>query len=210
MARRALIQVVALIVVIVFAVGIHFSGDSVKVTWLKYFSAAVLLATWLVMAWDHLIWRLPLIHLIPGVPRNVQGTWKGTLESFWKDPATGIAPAPKAVYLVIRQTASAATIVLLTDESRSQSTLAKLSDDGASRFLDYIYLNFPDSRFETRSRIHHGSTSLEIIGTPPVRLKGKYWTNRDSRGVLDFTARSTELAEDFESAAKLFASESDI
>jgi hypothetical protein len=207
MSRKIFIQVVAVTVVAVFAAGIHFSGDGVKATWLRFFSAAVFLATCLVAAWDHFIWRLPLAHKIPGVPRNVRGTWKGTLESFWKDPETGMVPVPKSAYLVVRQTASGATITLLTNESRSSSTLAKLSDDGSARFLDYMYLNFPDSRFEAHSRIHHGSTSLEIIGNPPTRLKGKYWTNRDSRGVLDFFARSTALVEDFDTAEKLFSAD---
>ena len=85
------------------------------------------------------------------------------------------------------------------------STLAKLIDDGTSTSLDYIYVNRPDSRFEPRSQIHHGSASLAVAGRPPERLRGRYWTTRDSRGELQFEVRRRALADDHKGAAKLFA-----
>ena len=70
--------------------------------------------------------------------------------------------------------------------------------------LDYMYLNRPDSRLEGRSRMHHGSTALDITGRPPTRLKGRYWTDRDTKGELDFTERRKHAADDYEQAAALF------
>jgi hypothetical protein len=59
-------------------------------------------------------------------------------------------------------------------------------------------------RVEHRSRMHHGSTVLDISGRPVRRLRGRYWTDRDSKGELEFTERSNKLADDFGEAAALF------
>jgi hypothetical protein len=52
--------------------------------------------------------------------------------------------------------------------------------------------------------MHHGSTALDLSGTPVKRLKGRYWTDRDTRGELDFTERSKKIVDDFEEASGLF------
>jgi hypothetical protein len=170
----------------------------------KYFSAAVLVATVLAGVWDFWVWRLPGIQRLPKVPRSVRGTWKGVLTSFWTDPATGQTPPPKIVFLVVRQTASLVSVTLLTDESRSSSSLADVTTNPDGSALTYLYLNRPDSRHEGRSRMHHGAVALDIAGAPARRLKGRYWTDRDSRGELDFQERISKLAEDFDEAEALF------
>lgn len=78
--------------------------------------------------------------------------------------------------------------------------------DGVSS-LDYMYLNRPDSSVEHRSRMHHGSASLDITGSPATRLRGRYWTDRDSKGELDMTERVGTLAGDFTNAEALFVVE---
>jgi hypothetical protein len=95
---------------------------------------------------------------------------------------------------------------MLTDEMRSTSSLASVSGTDGDLSLNYIYLSRPKSRVEHRSRIHAGATSLDVSGKPASRLHGRYWTDRDSRGELDFTARVVQLADDYETAAKLFES----
>lgn len=204
MNRRILVQVVAATVVTVFGAGIWFTGGTPDLRWLRFFSAAVLVAVAVLAIWDHWLWHLPPIQKLPQVPRDLRGTWKGNLESFWIDPATGSAPPGKAAYLVVRQSASTVSVVLLTNESRSKSSLATISDDGVGASLNYMYLNRPDSRFEHRSRMHHGSTSLDIVGQIATRLRGRYWTNRDSRGELDFNERTIQFADDFSQAELLF------
>lgn len=204
MSRRTLVQVVAAIVVIVFAAGIWFTGGTPDLTWLRFFSAAVFISVGVLTIWDHWAWHLPIIQKIPQVPRDLRGTWRGTLESFWVNPETGLSPPSKVAYLVIRQSATTVSIVMLTNESKSKSSIAMISDDGVSASLDYMYLNRPDSRYEYRSRIHHGSTSLDITGRPAVRLQGRYWTSRDSKGELSFNQRTIKFAEDFIQAEVLF------
>ena len=67
-----------------------------------------------------------------------------------------------------------------------------------------MYLNRPDSSVEHRSRMHHGSASLDITGAPATRLRGRYWTDRDSEGELDFRERNRMLADDYDEADALF------
>ena len=136
--------------------------------------------------------------------RELGGGGIGTLTSFWEDPTTSKRPASQTVFLVVRQSASRLTVVLLTAESSSRSSLASLSDDGTNASLAYMYLNRPDSRVEHRSRMHNGSAFLEITGRPATRIRGRYWTDRDSRGELDFDQRSFRLVDDFREAAAMF------
>ena len=205
MKYKLVAQVVALIVVSVFMVGIWALGDTVKLGWLRFFSVSVFLAALALGLWDWFFWRLGPVQRLRSVPRNLRGTWKGQLTSFWEDPNTGSRPEPKPVYLVVRQTASTVSAVLFTDEAKSYSTLGRVLTKTDLPALEYLYEARPDSRVEHRSRAHRGSTSLDISGRPATRLKGRYWTDRDSRGELAFTARDKRLAEDYSDAASYFS-----
>lgn len=126
------------------------------------------------------------------------------MTSLWIDPNTGKGIEPKTAYIVVRQTASLVSVKLLTDESMSSSTLAAVSVPDGTAVLDYLYLNRPKTRVEHRSRMHHGSTVLDIVGNPAKRLDGRYWTDRDSRGELSFADRSKKIADDYLDAVELF------
>jgi hypothetical protein len=202
--NKLTVQVIAAVVVGVFALGIWASGERVSAGWLRFYSLAVLAAVVVLAAWEHWLWKWGWFQKIPKVRRNVSGTWKGRLASLWVDPETGEQIPAKDAYLVVRQTASTASVTLLTDESRSKSSLAVVSSLDGDASLDYAYLNKPDVHVDHRSHMHHGSTSLHITGRPATRLKGRYWTDRDTKGELDFTKRNEKKADDYEQAVGLF------
>lgn len=204
MKQSIAIRTVAAIVVVVFVVGTWITSGKLDLVWPRYFSAAVLVATIAFGLWDTWIWRQPLAQRLPGVTRCIRGTWKGTLTSFWVNPETNQSPPPKTVYLIIRQTATLMSVRLLTDESASSSSLSQVLSVDGSYTLEYLYLNKPEMHVEHRSRMHHGSAVLDVSGSPANRLKGRYWTDRDSKGELDFTEHTNKLADDFENAARLF------
>jgi SMODS-associating 2TM, beta-strand rich effector domain len=204
MKRTITIRVIVAVVVVVFVIGTWVQAGRPDLTALKFFSAAVLASTAVFNLWDFWLWRLPFVQRIPGVPRSLRGTWEGTLTSFWVDPSTGKSPEPKTVYLVVQQTGSLIIVKLLTDESRSTSASANVSEVDGSVLLAYLYLNKPDMRVEHRSRIHHGSAVFDVSGCPARRLKGRYWTDRDSKGELEFVERSNKFADDFAEAAGYF------
>jgi hypothetical protein len=204
MKRQVIVRVTAIAVATVFVAGTSVMDGQLNFGWLRLFSVAVLLATLALTLLDLWIWRFPLIQRVPGIPRCIRGTWKGTLTSLWIDPATGDSPKPKPVYLVVRQTATLVSVKLLTDESRSASSLAEVAEADGTGVLRYLYLNQPDIRLSHRSRIHHGSVVLVISGNPAKRLKGHYWTDRDSKGELEFFHKDNRLVDDFSDAAALF------
>jgi len=205
MQNRTFIQVVAAIVVAVYALGLWFSGVAVEAEWLRFYSLAVLVAAGGVFIWDKWAWRWSAFTKVGTVPPRLRGTWRGTLTSLWENPCSGAPPDPKPAYLVIRQTASTISARLFTDEGSSVSTIAKLRDEYGTCIFEYLYVNSPHPRFTDGSPMHHGSTMLTVSGEPPNRLSGRYWTDRYSRGELDFDAHTDDIADDFESAEKLFS-----
>ena len=206
--NKVKVQIVAAVVVAVFAVGIIVSGGKVNVQWLRFYSLAVFIAIILLTAWDRFLWHVGPVQRINAVPRDIRGTWRGTLTSNWTAPGSHEPVAPKIAYLVVRQTSTTVAIILLTDESRSASSLARVFVSDNLATLDYMYLNRPEARVEPRSRMHHGSTSLDISGRPATRLKGRYWTDRQTQGELDLQHRSRRLADDYDSAVGLFGAHS--
>lgn len=202
--RKTLVQIVAFIVVAVFAAGLWLSGERLEPEWLRFYSAATLVAVAAVALYDHWLWRTPVLQRLPSVPRDIHGTWKGTLSSAWIDPETGSSPPPKDAYLVVRQTSASVSVTLLTDESRSSSSLGKVTMVDGHGTLDYLYLNKPALRVQDRSKMHHGSTVLDVAGAPAQRLAGRYWTDRDSKGELSFTERKKGYADDFQGAVEMF------
>lgn len=203
------VRYVSGVVVVVFAVGILATGDEFKTSWLRFFSIAVLVASAGLLLWDQYLWRIPWVQRISKVPRNIRGTWQGELASHWVKPDSGQRIDSKPAYLVVRQTASTLSTVLLTDESKSRSTSAVLSSADGQWSLAYMYLNRPDIAVEYRSRMHHGSTLLELAGSPTARLRGRYWTDRDTKGELSFQVRSAKVADDYEGARVLFPESGD-
>lgn len=171
---------------------------------LKYLSGAVFIATLLFTAWDLWLWRTPWCQKIPSVPVSLRGTWKGTLESSWIDPS-GSTIAPKVVYLVVRQTATLVNVTLLSSESKSVSSLAGITTSDGSSSLHYMFFNKPKMKYDDISRMHHGSTTMDISGRPARRVTGRYWTDRDTRGELDLNAKHKKIADDFEQAVSLFS-----
>ena len=145
-------------------------------------------------------WRLKIFRnwlvLIP----DLNGTWKGILQTEWKNPETGETPGPIEAYLVIKQTLNSISCVQMTKESKSwsRSSAINIDSDNQLKTINFIYSNKPRISFHYRSKDHDGACSLEIISGPPKKLKGSYWTNRNTKGEMKFTFKSTSRREEFE------------
>lgn len=198
------IRFIAVIVSATYALGIWLSTGTADFGFLKFFSAAVFVATLAWSVWDRWGWKWPVAQRISKTPRDISGTWQSTLDSAWVNPETHERPAPKTVYVVVRQTSSSVIVTLVSDESRSQSTTARVVLENDSWLLHYLYTNEPTKPYRKRSPIHHGCGVLEIVGSPVQRLTGAYWTDRDSSGTLALTSRVKEYGGDFEQCEELF------
>lgn len=198
------IRIVAFIVTAVYFVATWMTTGSPETALLRYLSTAIFVVSVCVGVWEKWLWRLPVFQQLPNVPRNVRGTWQAELKSLWVDPKTKKGIGGKTVFLVIRQTSATMSIVLLSDESQSRTSLARIKRGDARWFVHYIYINEPNLDVSDHSPMHHGSGVLEVVGQPAQRLTGKYWTDRDSKGVLLLSARSEKFADDYADAKALF------
>jgi SMODS-associating 2TM, beta-strand rich effector domain len=153
------------------------------------------------------LWRHSWFHRTRVITTPVViGTWRGTLESFWLDAATGQKTESKIVYLVIRQTATTINVRLLTNESTSEQLAGTVAaSESGYPAISYNYRNRPDLKFrkDGKSPIHYGGAVIEIIGDPATGLNGEYWTDRNSRGQFRFRDQAARIAQTFEEAQSL-------
>lgn len=142
-------------------------------------------------------WKIFRGWLVPFSDLN--GTWQGTIQTTWKNPETGEVPGPIPVILTIKQTFTRMSCVMRTAEMTSRSFLADfwLDGDEQIRKIGYSYHSSPNPTVRHRSEAHDGSAVFEIIGNPVTKLKGIYWTGRNTTGELVFTFREQKLLEEF-------------
>ena len=187
----------ALIWLALLLVGV-FSGTPIQVWALADVIPALLIGATVFERWA---WRWSRLHPhVVGTP-VVRGTWKGELDSMWIDPKTGKQWPKTVAYLVVEQTLTTAFVRLLTESSSSDSIVATIRRKPSGQHALYaVYLNTPRIGHRDGSPIHHGAVSLEVTGSPPARLEGEYWTDRQSRGRLTFAVMCRERADDFGAA----------
>jgi hypothetical protein len=174
--------------------------------WLAPVGPSVTIAAVLLWSFSRWLWRLRLLRDLHGIP-VLHGTWHGELASEWIDPNTGqgIPPDPD-VFLVIRQDFWRLSARLLTRESRSQSFAISLQHDGDGVYdLVYLYSNTPKAAARHRSEMHYGAVVLSAPVDPTAGLEGHYFTDRNTRGSLRFTAHFDTLVETHQHGIALVA-----
>jgi hypothetical protein len=193
------IQLVAF--VIIWVVVLLTSGTTMEIGWeaIKKLPNVVTIYVLLALIFTNWAWRLSIFKkwLVP-LP-DLQGTWEGTIESTWIDPATNRKIPPKNVTLVIKQNFSNISCVMYTDESDSFSNTAQINEDDDSGIfrLSYNYTNRSRANVRDRSAIHDGAAILKVITEPEKILKGEYWTSRKTTGDISVIFVSRKRAESF-------------
>jgi SMODS-associating 2TM, beta-strand rich effector domain len=200
MLRRSQIYAAVGIAAVVWAVVLLVQGVALQPSYLKPYSLAVAAVVICFEIFDRWLWRVGPLPTWIGCPA-LRGSWKGTLRSTWVDPKTGEETEPREVYLVVRQTYSSVATRLLTAESASTSLVCSLDTASGVTTIQWTYRNTPRLLIQDRSRIHHGAALLDVHGSPPRRLSGFYWTDRDTKGELLFDGHTHELHSDFEAAS---------
>lgn len=199
---RVFIQAIVLVVAGVYLLAFLIQGLPTAELFAPI-GAASSAAGLLVLAFDHFLWRFPKIGRTLSKRPNLRGTWRGHLASNWIDPETEKGVDPE-VYLVVRQTFWSVTANLITKESKSCSTTATIEDDGCGQHqLVAQYRNTPRASVRERSEVHHGSFKLDIAGEPVEQMEGYYWTDRMTRGELDFDRHSPKFVESYAHAQRL-------
>lgn len=129
---------------------------------------------------------------------NLNGTWQGIIQTTWKNPETGQGPGSIPIILTIRQSFVRISCVMRTAEMTSRSFLADfwLDGDEQIRMLGYSYHSSPLPSVKSRSQAHDGTIILELIGNPVEKIKGKYWTDRQTTGEVTLTFREKKRLEE--------------
>lgn len=154
--------------------------------------AYFIFTTWL-WRWKHLQgWLIPF--------PDLNGTWQGHIQTYWKD-AEGATPGPIPAILTIKQSFGRMSCVMRTAEMESHSYLEGfcIDKDAQVRRLCYSYTSRPKTALRDRSTPHDGSMLFNIIGKPVRKLKGEYWTQRQTIGTVTLTFRNRNLFDEFPS-----------
>jgi hypothetical protein len=88
-----------------------------------------------------------------------------------------------------------------SEEFCSTSLSANLFADSEGLFtLACTYRNTPRISVRERSPIGHGGMLLSVRGKLIHRIDGEYWTDRQTKGEMEFTGSSEKVADDFQQA----------
>ncbi len=143
------------------------------------------------------LWRLKIFQgwLVPFPDLN--GTWKGDIQTNWKD-SDGRIPGPIPAILTIKQTFGQLSCVMRTHEMESHSYLEgfHIDNDAQIRRLCYSYTSKPKTSLRSRSTPHDGTMLFNIIGDPVKKLEGEYWTQRQTTGSVIMTFYTKKLLDE--------------
>lgn len=205
MISRLHLSVIIGLAVAIWAAMLVLEGVSVSAAWMRPFSLVIGALLLLLLAFDLWLWRLRFLHGWFVKRPLLRGTWRTRLRSEWKDPETREVREAIDAYLVARQSFSRLSLRLLTKESSSEVLGTEIVEapDGTYRVYA-IYRNEPKLQVRDRSPIHYGGLLLEVEGDPVARLKGHYWTDRNSRGELETSGHRKTICLSFDEAVRTF------
>ncbi|OXI90790.1 hypothetical protein CFB40_10695 [Burkholderia sp. AU31652] len=129
---------------------------------------------------------------------DLSGTWIGHIYSDWENPQTGEKPPPIPVMLTVKQSFFHVSCVMRTSEmeSSSYSEGFLIDPDRQIKNVAYSYTSKPRVSLNDRSIPHDGTAVFQIIEKPKLKLTGRYWTERLTKGEIILEYHSTDLLED--------------
>lgn len=100
--------------------------------------------------------------------------------------------------LTVKQTFFSTSYVVRTSEMQSDSYVEGflIDEQRQQKELTYSYTSRPRASLSHRSNPHDGACVLSIIENPKRRLKGRYWTERQTTGEMIFDFYSDDLLEE--------------
>lgn len=143
-------------------------------------------------------WKMKLFRgwLVP-FP-NLNGSWLGFIYSDWKNPNTGEKPPPIPVMLTVNQSFFHISCMMHTSEmgSSSYSEGFIIDPDRQIKNIAYSYTSKPRLSLSDRSITHDGTAVFKILENPKLKLVGRYWTERLTKGEIVLEYHSKELLEE--------------
>ncbi|MEY9104699.1 hypothetical protein ABH994_005611 [Bradyrhizobium yuanmingense] len=159
----------------------------------KPFSVTVAVVTGLLTAFDRVLWRHWPFRLFHKTP-ELSGEWVAELLSSYAEQGgrdnktiTGTA--------TITQTYTSLSVRLVTGEEPNTNRSFQLAgrlirhNDGVYEVIG-VYQSDPDILARgTQTEIHYGAFRYRVIGTPPKKMSGHYWTDRNTKGSIQLKKR---------------------
>lgn len=129
---------------------------------------------------------------------NLNGSWLGFIYSDWKNPDTGEKPPPIPVMLTVNQSFFHISCIMCTGEmeSSSYSEGFLIDPDRQIKNIAYSYTSKPRLSLSDRSIPHDGTAVFKIVEKPKLKLVGRYWTERLTKGEIILEYHSKELLEE--------------
>jgi hypothetical protein len=129
---------------------------------------------------------------------NLHGSWMGSIYSDWVNPETGESVPPIPVMLTVNQSFSHISCLIHTAEMKSYSYAEGFNIDADKQLkqLAYIYSSKPRICLNQRSLPHDGAMVIDIVEKPVLKLKGRYWTERNTKGEIMLEFHSKQLFEE--------------
>ena len=188
----------------VWMIVLFLSHKTIQPGFLKPLSTVTTASVYAALAFDRWIWKWPLIRIWVKRP-VIDGTWRVSIHSNWKDPDMNERVSPIEGFMVVRQTLSTLSMRLLTKESSSAliGTEIVCAPDGLY-CVTGVYRNEPRLAVRERSAIHNGALLLQVESdTTNERLSGHYWTDRvpQTSGEMLLFGRITQTFGSYAAAA---------
>ncbi|CAJ1833495.1 hypothetical protein IIDPJIOB_01903 [Aeromonas veronii] len=143
-------------------------------------------------------WKLNIFRgwLVPFPDLN--GSWVGYIHSEWKNPETGEKAPPIPVMLTVNQSFFHISCMMSTGEmeSSSYSEGFLIEPDRQIKRIAYSYTSHPRTSLSDRSIPHDGTAVFKIIENPKLKLVGRYWTERLTKGEIILSYYSKEQLEE--------------
>lgn len=133
------------------------------------------------------LWRWKFLNPWLVTAPNLNGDWEGLVTPV-VNGGNGGSPEAIPVRMTIRQTLTTFSCVVHTDEMTSRSFTGgfHIDLDAQLHQLSYSYESIPKVTVRDRSPTHLGTTHLEIHFGKSLKLVGEYWTNRHTKGAIEF------------------------
>lgn len=201
---RLHITPLVVIAVVAYIISLACSGFQVSGGLLLHVAAPVPAVLLSLLVFDKWAWKWRCLNSWFSRRPNLCGTWRGELRSSWIDPATGEPISPIPCFAVVRQTFTMLSIRLLTAESQSTLIAERIliANDGVFQ-IACVYQNEPKTDLRgVRSEIHFGAMLLTVGTSPDRELFGHYWTDRSTKGEIQFRFCTQDVFESFDAAIR--------
>ena len=122
--------------------------------------------------YEKFLWRYNPLNKTPVLKRKYKGILRSTHDDIVRE-----------VKLEVQQTLLTINIVLFTEESKSKSFTASITNIYGEKQLTYCYINTPNASVRDKSNIHHGTAMLCIDDIN--KLSGQYYSDRKTTGDIE-------------------------